>query len=125
MVYVDGLCVYCRQAGRLIRALDWGQRVAVRSFRDDDSYRRFGISPVALEEAMHVVVLAPGTFRVTSGFPAVLLLLRHLPLLWPLWPVAWLLERLGWGERAYRWVARHRWILPGPGRCRQGACARQ
>jgi len=125
VVYIDGFCVYCRQAGRLLRALDWGQRVEVRSFRHDESYRRFGIAPEALEAAMHAVALGPGTFRVVSGFAAVRLLLRHLPLLWPLWPAAWLLERVGWGERAYRWVARHRWILPDPGHCREGACSRK
>lgn len=122
LVYIDGFCPYCRASGRAIQALDLLGRCRVVSFRHDPTYRTYGITPEALEQVMHVVVCSRGTYRVARGYGAVLEVIRHLPPLWWLWPIAWLLGAVGLGERAYRWLADHRLIVPDPRHCRDSAC---
>lgn len=122
LVYYDGNCRYCRASARTIRRLDWFGWVDTVSFRHGGSFVRFGITPEALEQAMHVVVPGRPEPVVRAGYPAVVTVVRYLPVLWPLLPLAWLAGWLGLGQRVYRWLAEHRVIVPDPERCRDSVC---
>lgn len=114
VVFIDGHCRHCRLAGAWLKRLDLSSRLAVRSFRSDSSYLRFGITVAALEQDMHLV----SGSEVFRGFAAVTELSRQLPLLWPLYPFLLLAERAGFGARVYRWLAERRLIVPDAASCR-------
>lgn len=120
-LYYDGYCPFCRASARLIGRLDWLGRIDLVSFRHDNSYLQLGISADALEEAMHVIDLRAAPV-IYAGYPAVVAVVRNLPLLWPLWPIAWAAGRLGLGARIYRWLARNRIIVPDASHCAGGVC---
>jgi hypothetical protein len=44
-------------------------------------------------------------------------LLKRIPLLWPVQPAFWFLGVLGQGERLYDALATRRWIIPDPKSC--------
>jgi predicted DCC family thiol-disulfide oxidoreductase YuxK len=84
---------------------------------------RYGVTPQAAAQAMHLVL--PGG-RVVAGAAAVRVLLRRsrwaFPLAW-----AWYLPGVPWlADRAYRWVAAHRYLFLGrtaPADCTGDSCA--
>lgn len=117
LAYVDGWCPYCRRAGRILKRLDPFGTLDVRSFRHDRSFERYGLTEEDVARELKVVVSAASGYRVFGGFEAVMALLRRMPLLWPLLPVAWLMGVSGQGARAYRWLAERRAIVPDPQAC--------
>ncbi|ADG05603.1 thiol-disulfide oxidoreductase DCC family protein [Kyrpidia tusciae] len=121
-VYYDGYCPYCRAAAMTIRSLDVFRRIAVISFRHDKSYSIHGITAEELEREMVVIVHCGDQQRAYKGFAGVLAVLRGLLLLWPIFPLAWCLGRIGWGDVLYRWMAEHRLIIPDAGHCRDRNC---
>ena len=121
-VYVDGFCPYCRLAGRLLKRLDLFGTLDVRSFRHDRSFERCQLTPDALEREMHVIVSTTSEHTVYGGYAAVTALVRHMPVLWPLLPVAWLAERTGYGDRVYRWLAARRVVVPDAQVCARVSC---
>jgi predicted DCC family thiol-disulfide oxidoreductase YuxK len=121
-VYIDGYCSYCRATGRWLEFFDLFGSLRVESFRHSDHYRRFGISAQALEREMHVVVSHRDAVRVYSGFTAVQVIVRNIPLLWGGWPLAWLLRQIGWGDRAYRWLAARRLLVADSQHCLTSSC---
>ena len=107
-VFFDGGCPHCRRTAAWLQRLDLGRSLSLRSFRSDMTYRSFGISPVELEQRLHLVDLEGGGFW--SGFDAFAKLTKVLPLLRALSPVAWMARRGGVGPRLYEWIAAHRRI---------------
>jgi predicted DCC family thiol-disulfide oxidoreductase YuxK len=122
-VYIDGYCSHCRATGRWLELLDLFGSLKVESFRHTENYQRYGISPHELEAEMHVVTFRHDEMRVYRGFAAVQVIVRNLPFLWGLWPLAWALHQAGWGERAYRWLAARRLLVPDGQHCLRGSCA--
>ena len=120
-IWIDGYCPYCRRAGRIIERLDWLNLATVRSFRHDTGYGLQGLHPQDLERRMHVHLNTSPTATV-HGFQAVLHILKSLPLLWPLWPVARLLSTAGLGERLYQFLADRRIIVPDARQCQTAHC---
>lgn len=123
LVYVDGLCPNCRRAGRLLKRLDLRGTLDVRSFRHGASFARYGLTADDVARELHVIVLTAGGCRVFGGFEAVRALLRHIPLLWPLLPAAWLLAVSGQGGKVYRWLAERRTLVPDAGACGVGTAS--
>lgn len=117
LVYVDGSCPNCRSAGRLLKRLDLLGTLDVRSFRHDRSFERYGLTADDVARELQVIVPAAAGYRAFGGFEAVRALLRHIPLLWPLLPAAWLMAVSGQGARAYRWLAERRTLVPDAGAC--------
>lgn len=109
-VIYDGYCVLCRQTRRITTALDWFHQVefldihkwsAVESRYPDLDYE------VAMGQ-VHVVSPAGGLI---GGFEGMRLILRHLPLGFPLWLLLQL-PGMNWlGPRIYRFIARHRYQI--------------
>ncbi|MBS3947854.1 MAG: DUF393 domain-containing protein [Dethiobacter sp.] len=122
-VYIDGYCSYCRATGRWLEFLDLFGSLKVESFRHTENYKRFGISPKELEEEMHVVTFRHDEMRVYRGFAAVQVIVRAVPFLWGLWPLAWALRQAGLGDPAYRWLAARRLLAPDSQHCQSGSCA--
>lgn len=117
-VLYDGHCRFCCGQIAILRRLDWGGRLAFRSYHDPDVARDFPeIPPECLERQMYVVD-PKGLAR--GGAEAVRYLSRRLL---PLWPLAVLLHVPGslplW-TRLYAWVARNRLAIAGS--CTDGSC---
>ncbi|NMO20569.1 DUF393 domain-containing protein [Pyxidicoccus fallax] len=121
VLFIDGFCSYCRLTGETLRRLDWRGRLEVVSFREDDRFRRLGLSAEALELRMHLV--EPRSGRVFAGFDAVEALALRMLSLWPLLPLLWLARASGQGQRLYDFLASRRLIVPDARACGEGACA--
>jgi predicted DCC family thiol-disulfide oxidoreductase YuxK len=121
-LFIDGFCPTCRATARALANLDWLGRLEIVSFRDPATAIPPGLARERLETEMVLVDLRSG--EVVGGFGAVRALARHLPPLWPLRPLFAVIAWWGWGDRAYRYLADHRRIIPDPQACRLGdACA--
>ncbi|MCD0175655.1 DUF393 domain-containing protein [Deinococcus sp. 14RED07] len=120
-VWIDGHCPVCVRTGRVIRRLDWLGLATVRSFRHDQGYEAQGLALPELERRMHLH-LAGSPASTVQGFQAVLHILKSLPALWPLWPVATLLATAGLGERAYGFLADRRILVPDARACQADQC---
>jgi len=79
---------------------------------------KFGIEPQRLLEEMHLVT--PDRRSVYHGFGAFRWMARHLPLLVAFAPILYLPGVPFIGQRAYLWVARHRYQLVP---CHNGVCS--
>jgi predicted DCC family thiol-disulfide oxidoreductase YuxK len=119
VVLYDGLCPLCRKSVGILRRLDWFKRLAYADARD-----RAGLpvhdpplEPDRLLEEMHLVV--PQGSRVYHGFAGFRWMAWRLPLLWPLAPFLYVPGVPALGQRAYLWVARHRFRLVP---CHGGVC---
>lgn len=121
-LFYDGFCPYCTATARIVGRLDLGRRLRVVSFRHSTEYQRYGITAAELEEAMHLVHHHSRGDTVHKGFAAVQAVIRQLPLLWGFLPLCWLLGAVGLGDRAYRWLAANRLIVPDAQHCADRAC---
>ena len=104
VVIIDGDCPRCRRTGRLLRALDWFDRVRLVTV-DDALGEAELVKDVERDEllsSMHVVC-RDGT-RV-KGYGAYLHVAASLPPLWPLLPVAALPGIRALGEAVYARLA--------------------
>lgn len=118
-VYYDGWCPLCTRIRQRLERLDWLGHLAFASIREAGLAERLGRSPEALAARMHIQVERTG--QIADGIEAVVAIASHLPLLWPLWPFAWLAAKLGFGQPLYDAIARRRTVLPVGG-CDDGAC---
>ncbi len=120
-IYLDGACAFCQWTRARIEPWDTRGVLRFRDYNDPLIAAETPFSTEQLAQEMHL--RAPdGTWSV--GFEAWVKILRELP------GLAWLGKLLGTtplrrlGPRAYRWVARHRQLLPGaPPACTTETCA--
>lgn len=89
--------------------MDARGRIGFSPVSDAAGLARCGISPEAACNRAQVYVVPTG--RRYEGIHALLQVARTLPLLWPLAPVFWLAARLGFGQAAYDWFARRRYLF--------------
>jgi predicted DCC family thiol-disulfide oxidoreductase YuxK len=118
-LFIDGFCPTCRATARALSNLDWRGRLEIVSFRDPATPIPAGITPTQLEREMTLVDLRRDS--TVGGFGAVRALARLLPPMWPLRPVFALIAWFGGGDRAYRYLAERRRIIPDPRICHLGA----
>ncbi len=114
-VYTDGSCNFCRWVEQRVKRLDRRGRLEFLDYNHPATSVGLPFSPEELVAQMHVRG-QDGTW--TKGFFGWLTVLRALPALaWLGWLLA--LPPLRWlGPPFYRFVARHRYSLPGaPARC--------
>jgi predicted DCC family thiol-disulfide oxidoreductase YuxK len=139
ILYIDGFCRHCVAIGQAIGRLDWLGNVEIRSFRHEDSFRQYGITPAQMEKAMHLVKVSPRqnasvdqslsvnsptqthpnghTLEIRSGYTAVVALGKALPILWLVYPGLLWAQRLGLGERLYTFLAKNRKVVPDSSLC--------
>lgn len=109
-VLYDGYCVLCRQTRRAVTALDWLGRV---EFLDVHQWAEVEqrYPTLEFEQAMGQMHVTLPDGRLVGGFEAMRLLLRQLPLGYPLWLLLHLPGMTWLGTRVYRFVARHRYRI--------------
>jgi predicted DCC family thiol-disulfide oxidoreductase YuxK len=119
VVLYDGMCPFCRRGVRTLARLDWLGRLRYQDARDTANLPACAarLDPKRLLEEMHVVT--PDRGRAYAGYRAFRWMAWRLPPLWPLAPLMYVPGMLWLGNRAYRWVARHRFDLAP---CEGGVC---
>jgi predicted DCC family thiol-disulfide oxidoreductase YuxK len=120
-IFLDGSCSFCRWSQAKIEPYDSGERVRFVDYNDPAVAAQVPFPRADLDREMHIRTPEGEWLR---GFEAWLALMRILPKL------AWIgriagLPPLRWlGPSLYRFVARHRYSLPGaPVRCETDTCA--
>ncbi len=106
----DGKCLICQSSCRTLRALDWLGRIEFIDLHQGETWRaRYpDLDHQGLMGACHVF---DQRGRLFPGFYAVRRMLKEVPLGFPLWLLLQL-PGMDWlGERAYGWIARHRYRI--------------
>jgi predicted DCC family thiol-disulfide oxidoreductase YuxK len=119
-VFVDGSCPFCQAVQARITPWDRNARLRFVDYHDPEIAQHASFSSDELDAQMHV--LAPdGSWHV--GFDGWAAILRVLPAWsWLGWilrlaPVRWI------GHPVYRFIAKHRYALPGmPRPCGNDSC---
>lgn len=89
-----------------MKRLDWLDLLEFVSFRDPEVIARHGLDAARLERRMQARLSRNGTIR--EGFEAVLLVVKRIPMLWPVLPALVLAKWTGVGRAAYDWVSARR-----------------
>lgn len=119
VVLYDGNCPLCRRGVRILKRLDWLERLAYLNCRDTAHLPPCAepLVPEKLVEQMHLVT--PDRKRVRVGFAAFRWMAWRLPLTVPVSPLL-SLPGVPWlGRKAYLWVAKNRFDLVP---CDDGGC---
>lgn len=106
----DGQCVICQGTRRVVRTLDWFQRVEFLDLHQAATITaRFpALDHAAAMGEIHVYDRAGGEF---AGFLGTRRLLKALPLTYPVWLLLQLPGMTWLGARVYRWIARNRYAV--------------
>jgi predicted DCC family thiol-disulfide oxidoreductase YuxK len=107
-LYFDAACPMCRTEMASLRARDARGRLRFEDVRAPGFVPPAGATVAAMLEAIHGRT-ADG--RIVAGVETLRLAYAAVGLGWLAAPTAWPLLR-GPSERAYRWIARHRYALP-------------
>jgi predicted DCC family thiol-disulfide oxidoreductase YuxK len=120
-VLTDGACPCCRAVRARVEPLDTAHRLVFVDYNDPAVAASAPFSRDRLAEEMHLQA-ADGTWHV--GFAAWVVILRLLPRWkWLGWLLGAFPVRLI-GSPAYRWIARHRYQVPGfPKPCDAASCS--
>ncbi len=119
-ILLDGSCAFCEWVRARVEPYDTQARVQFLDYNDPEIAARTPFPRNELDDEMHVRTPDGAWLR---GYPAWLAVLRVLPRLawlggvgaWP--PFIWL------GPSVYRFIARHRYTLPGaPPRYNSAGC---
>lgn len=120
-IFMDGSCTFCKWTRSKVEPYDANSRLRFLDYNDPVIAAQAPFSRNELDEEMHVRTPDGAWLK---GYDAWISLLHALPkLAWLGWigglpPARWL------GPSAYRFVARHRYQLPGaPAPCNTDSCA--
>ena len=120
-IFMDGSCSFCRWTRAKLEPYDSGGRLRFLDYNDPANAAQTPFPRADLEREMHVRTPDKGWLR---GFEAWLAILGALP------KTAWLARIAGakpfrrFGPAAYRFIANHRYSLPGaPQRCADDTCS--
>jgi predicted DCC family thiol-disulfide oxidoreductase YuxK len=107
----DGRCVICNTTRRIVRLLDWLNRVEFLDLHNHTEVER-RYPQIDHEAAMgQIHVIADGG-RVYGGFAGTRRMLRDLPLGLPLWAILHLPIIGNWlGPKLYQLIARNRYTI--------------
>jgi predicted DCC family thiol-disulfide oxidoreductase YuxK len=122
-IFLDGSCSFCRWLRSRIEPFDSTRRLRFLDYNDPDVAAEAPFPRSDLDREMHV---RTPEGKWLAGFESWVVLLRVLPALsW----IGWIggLPPLRWfGPSLYRFIARHRYSLPGaPAQCDGDTCARR
>jgi predicted DCC family thiol-disulfide oxidoreductase YuxK len=120
-IFLDGSCSFCQWTRKRIEPYDSAARLRFLDYNDPAVAAQTPFARIELDREMHVRTPEGAWLR---GFDAWLALLRVLPKLSWFGRIA-SLPPLRWaGPAVYRFIARHRYSLPGaPARCKDDTCA--
>jgi predicted DCC family thiol-disulfide oxidoreductase YuxK len=122
MVY-DGACGLCTSSMRVVRRLDWRQRIEYLDAQDWATVQR-RYPTLDREAILGLIHVITPDGRILVGYPGVRALLRELPLLMVLYPLLFLPGITWLGPRVYDWIAARRYwfnrVFGDP--CTDGVC---
>lgn len=120
-IFMDGSCSFCRWSREKIGPYDSQSRLRFLDYNDPAAAAQAPFSREELDREMHV---RTPDGRWVVGFDAWQELLCELPKLAWLGKIAALPPFRWMGPSAYRFIARHRYSIPGaPARCETDSCA--
>ncbi len=119
IVLFDGMCPLCQRSVRVLKRLDWLNRLHFQDCRDTANLppSEIPLDSKRMLEEMHLVT--PDRKRVYAGFSAFRWMAWRLPVLAPF---AWAMYLPGvpWiGNKVYLWIAKSRYDLVP---CKDGVC---
>ena len=118
-VLFDGGCPMCRRTARIIRALDWNDRLQFVDAMNAEARGFF--APLLTEaEVMVEMYVIDQRGRLHGGYEGFLQISRVVPLMWPFGLIGRLPGVRQLGHAVYRVVARNR---VRRGRCTDDLCA--
>jgi len=119
VVLFDGDCAFCQRSVRILKSLDWLDRLSFQNARETDHWPAAAeeLSLPKMLEEMHLVT--PDRQHTYAGFRAFRWMAWRLPLTWLTAPLLYCPGILWLGNRAYRWIARNRYNLVA---CQDGVC---
>ncbi len=106
----DGYCVICQSTRRVVKALDWFNRVEFLDLHETQQVqaRYPGMNHAAMMGEIHVITSQQQVF---AGFNGTRRMLRELPLGFPVWLLLQL-PGMNWlGPKLYGWIARNRYAV--------------
>ncbi|MGE6631775.1 thiol-disulfide oxidoreductase DCC family protein [Bacillus sp. NPDC077027] len=108
LVFFDGQSPKCTKVVEMLKALDWKNRIHFESFRQSQLLRLNKISEEKAEKRIMSISLAEN--KKSSGIYTLLRIAYHIPALWGTIPFIMLSIWLGFGQHAYDYFARKRYI---------------
>ncbi|MBW3624622.1 MAG: DUF393 domain-containing protein [Armatimonadetes bacterium] len=112
-VFYDGDCGFCTRSAVVLGAMDALGRLHIVNFRDPQVQRDY--PDLDRERAEEELLLRDRRGRWHGGFFAFRWMAWRLPATWILAPLGYLPGMAWVGDRAYRWVASHRYLFPVEG----------
>ncbi|MBP3958938.1 DUF393 domain-containing protein [Gemmata sp. G18] len=119
VVLYDGMCALCQRGVRVLKRLDWFNRLHFQDCRDRAHWPPSAV-PLEMKrllEEMHVVT--PDRQRAPAGYRAFQWMAWRLPLTLPLAPLMYVPGVTWIGNKIYLWVAKNRYDLVP---CHDGGC---
>lgn len=120
-IYLDGSCAFCRAVQERVARRDRNRRLEFMDYNDPAVAARAPFPRERLDAEMHVRKPDGSWVAGFEGWAAVLLELpryKWLGWLFGVFPLH------GLGPRVYRWIARHRYRIPGfPAPCTNESCS--
>lgn len=119
IVLFDGQCAFCQRSVAILKKFDWLKKMRYQDARQIELLPKTDppLDPQRLLDEMHLV--PPSGHPVYHGFGAFRWMSWRLPLCWPIAPFLYL-PGVSWlGNKAYLWVAKHRFKLVP---CKDGVC---
>lgn len=119
IVLFDGECALCRKTTGILKRFDWLHQLQFHNCREVESIpaNEAHLDPERMIAEMHV--LSPDRRMAVSGFRAVRSIARHLPVLWPIFPLLFVPGMTRLGQKIYLWIARNRFQLVP---CHESVC---
>jgi predicted DCC family thiol-disulfide oxidoreductase YuxK len=110
-LFYDGACRFCVASMERIRGLDWRGALEYVNFRGPGATAAYAGFDAARAEKELLLQTPAGEWL--GGFEAFRWMAGRIPALMPLAPVMHV-PGMGWlGQRAYGWVADHRYLIMG------------
>jgi len=120
-IFTDGSCSFCRWMRTKVEPYDSGKQLR---FLDYNNPSMAALAPFPIGELAREIHVRTPEGNWAIGFEGWLVLLRTLPKLAWIGRAAGSPLLLGLGPSAYRFIARHRYSIPGaPRRCASDTCA--
>ena len=118
-VLFDGGCPLCRRTARIIRALDWNDRLQFVDATNAEA-RAFFAPALTEREVMIAMYVIDKRGRLHGGFEGYLQIARVVPLMWPFGLIGRLPGFRQLGHKIYKVIAANR---VRRGRCTDDLCA--
>lgn len=113
----DPNCGICLKVAKWVRRLDWFN--VIQNDNALDPWNRHLAAAPALVRIDRMTAASLDQEEFVSGYGAVLVIVRRIPILMPLYPLFWLFGYFGFGDSIYDWIAvKSQWRRS----CAEGVC---